>query len=118
MHPHAYCGLTLRRYPRLGTARLINCFKDFLVPGSEFKIGKTFFTSPDRLNHVMHLKYLDIKITKAATGEIKAKEGRILGNLRATINRREAAVALFLASNAAAQVNGASLSIDGGWTAR
>jgi 3-hydroxybutyrate dehydrogenase len=29
-----------------------------------------------------------------------------------------AAVALFLASNAAAQVNGASLSIDGGWTAR
>ena len=29
-----------------------------------------------------------------------------------------AAVALFLASDAAAQVNGASLSIDGGWTAR
>jgi 3-hydroxybutyrate dehydrogenase len=29
-----------------------------------------------------------------------------------------AAMALYLASEAAAQVNGASFSIDGGWTAR
>jgi hypothetical protein len=62
-------------HPGTGAARLINCFKNFLIPCAEFKIRKTLLIPSDSLNKIVHLEYFHIKIAQAAAGEVKAKEG-------------------------------------------
>ena len=66
--------LLVRGYPVTRTARLIHRLKNFLVSCAKLKIWKAFFIPADRLNKVVHLKYLHVKITQSAAREIKAKE--------------------------------------------
>src|SRR5690348_11509323 len=89
-----YQSLIIHGYPHTRSARLINRFKNLLVSCAKLKIGKTLFSPPDSLDKVVHLEHLHIKVAQSAAGEIKAKESRILRNLRPAIDGGEAAVAL------------------------
>ena len=71
----ALSAFLLGRYPVTGGTRLINCFKNLLIPCAELEIRKTVLIPSDGLYQVVYFKYLHIEVAQPSSGEVKAKEG-------------------------------------------
>jgi len=74
LQPSEQCFVGRHGYPGARVARLIDRFKNFLVPCAKRKIGKTLFILPDSLDKVVHFENLDIKVAQSASCKIKTKE--------------------------------------------